>query len=158
MPLVILFMAIGIKRIFLLQADKVINNDATLSSVISSPIAAGQTQLIRAWMPINCVSGTGGYKSQILTPAGAALFYITPIRYRPAATSIFSAANFPTPTASTLYSFLGATIVGLTGFEFSFICINGATAGIVDIQMAQAIAEISDLTILKGCSLEVTIL
>lgn len=143
-------MAIGIWTFFQILANIVITSSAALVSTgLTSPIAAGQTQKLRFWVPFT-VGATGGVRAQLVVPAGGTIFNVTILLYNTVAPSITSAAQAASAAftnalanAGTHWLLIEATIV------------NGATAGNVDLQMAQNTSDPLSLTILRGGTLEV---
>lgn len=143
-------MALGIRNFFQILANIVVTNSAALVTTgLTSPIAAGQTQKLRAWIPFT-VGATGGVRAQIVVPAGGVLFNATILLYNTVAPSITSAAQAASAAftnalanAGTHWLLIEATIV------------NGATAGNVDIQLAQNTADALSLTILRGGTMEI---
>lgn len=143
-------MAIGIRTFFQVAANIVVTNSAALVTTgLTSPIAAGQTQKLRWWVPFT-VGATGGVRAQIVVPAGGTIFNATIQLVNTVAPSITTAAQAASAAftnalanAGTHWLLIEATIV------------NGATAGNVDLQMAQNTADALSLTILRGGTCEV---
>lgn len=143
-------MAIGIKTFFQVLADIVKTSSVALQTTgLTSPIAAGQTQKIRAWIPVT-VGATGGLRLQVVVPAGGTLFNATIKLYNTVAPSLTTAAQ----AASAAFTNALAN-AGTHWLEVEATIVNGATAGDVDIQMAQNTSDALSLTILRGATMEV---
>lgn len=141
---------IGIRNFFKVAADVVVTNSVALVTTgLTSPIAANQTQKIRAWIPLT-VGATGGVRAQIVVPAGGTLFNATIKLFNTVAPSITTAAQ----AASAAFTNALAN-AGTHWLEIEATIINGATAGNIDIQMAQNTADALSLTVLKGGSMDV---
>lgn len=143
-------MALGVRTFFqILLAIVVTSSAALITTGLTSPIAAGQTQKLRWWVPFS-VGATGGVRAQIVVPAGGAVFNATIILYNTVVPSITTAAQAASAAftnalanAGTHWLLIEATIV------------NGANAGNVDLQMAQNTSDALSLTILRGGTCEV---
>ncbi len=143
-------MSIGIRTFFQILANIVVTSSAALVTTgLTSPIAAGQTQKLRFWVPFS-VGATGGVRAQLVVPAGGVIFNATILLYNTVAPSMTSAAQAASAAftnalanAGTHWMLVEATIV------------NGATAGNVDLQMAQNTSDVLSLTILRGGTCEV---
>lgn len=143
-------MALGVRTFFqILLAIVVTSSAALITTGLTSPIAAGQTQKLRWWVPFS-VGATGGVRAQIAVPAGGAVFNATIILYNTVVPSITTAAQAASAAftnalanAGTHWLLIEATIV------------NGANAGNVDLQMAQNTSDALSLTILRGGTCEV---
>lgn len=114
---------------------------------LTSPIAANQTQKIRAWIPIT-VGATGGVRSIVVPPAGGTLLTVTTKLYNTVAPSL------STSSAATVFTNALAN-AGTHWLEIEAIVINGATAGNVDVQLAQNTSDVLSLTVLRGGSMDV---
>jgi hypothetical protein len=144
-------MAIGLKTFFLILADIVRTSSAALVTTgLTSPIAAGQTQKIRAWIPFT-VGATGGIRLQIVVPAGGAIFNATIKLFNNVAPSLTTSVQ----AASAAFTNAIAN-AGTSWIEVEATVVNGATAGNVDIQMGQNTSDVLSLTILRGGSMDVT--
>lgn len=119
---------------------------------LTSPIAAGQTQKIRAWIPVT-VGATGGVRAQIVVPAGGALFNATIKLFNTVAPSITTAAQ----AASAAFTNALAN-AGTHWLEIEAYIVNGANAGDIDIQLAQNTSDALSLTVLRGGTMEVVVL
>jgi|SRR5688572_989279 len=143
-------MAIGIKTFFQILADIVVASSAALVTTgLTSPIAAGQTQKIRCWIPVT-VGATGGLRLQIVVPAGGTIFEATIKLFNTVAPSLTTAEQ----QASAAFTNALAN-AGDHWLEVEATIVNGATAGNIDIQMAQNTVDVLTLTIKRGGTMEV---
>lgn len=144
-------MSIGIRNAFQVSADIAITSSTTLVTTgLTSPIAAGQTQNLRWWVPFS-VGATGGVRCQVVVPAGGTIFNATIKLFNTVAPSITTAAQ----AASAAFTNALAN-AGTHWLEINATIVNGATAGNVDLQMAQNTSDVLTLTVLRGGELEVT--
>jgi len=143
-------MAIGIRTFFQTVANLVVTNSAALVTTgLTSPIAAGQTQRVRFWVPFT-VGATGGVRAQVVVPAGGTIFIASIALYNTVAPALTTA----TQAASAAFTNALAN-AGTHWLAIDATIVNGATAGNVDLQMAQNTADALSLTILRGATLEV---
>lgn len=141
---------LGIRNFFTVAADIVVTSSAALVTTgLTSPIAANQTQKVRAWIPFS-VGATGGLRLQIVVPAGGVLFEAT-IRLQDTVTPAVVVAEQQASAAFTN----ALAVAGDHWLEVEATIINGATAGNVDIQMAQNTSDVLSLTVKRGGSLDV---
>lgn len=141
---------IGIRTFFQVAADIVVTNSAALVTTgLTSPIAANQSQKIRAWIPVT-VGATGGVRLQVVVPAGGTVFEATIKLFNTVAPSLTTAEQ----QASAAFTNALAN-AGDHWLEVEAMIVNGATAGNVDIQMAQNTADALSLTISRGGSMDV---
>jgi hypothetical protein len=141
---------IGIRNFFAKVAAQVITSSAALVSTgLTSAIPAGQSQHFRAWIPIT-VGATGGVRAQVVVPAGGALFNVTIKLFNTVAPSLTTAAQ----AASAAFTNALAN-AGTHWLEIEGTIVNGATAGNVDIQIAQNTSDALSLTVLRGASMDV---
>lgn len=144
-------MAIGIRTAFIKTADSPFTSNVVLATIgLTSPIAAGQTQKVRFWVPFT-VGATGGIRAQLAVPAGGAIFNTTIKLFNTVAASLTLAAQ----AASAAFTNALAN-AGTHWLEVEATIVNGATAGNVDLQMAQNTTDVLTLTVLRGGELEVT--
>lgn len=142
-------MAIGIRTAFIKTADTAFAASTALLTVgLTSPVAAGQTQKIRAWVPFS-VGATGGIRAQIVVPAGGTIFLATIKLFNTIAPSLTTALQ----TASAAFTDAIAN-AGNHWVEIEATIVNGATSGDVDIQFAQNTAA-NTTTIRRGAVMEV---
>lgn len=146
-------MAIGIRTFYMVAANLAVTNSTVLVSTgLTSPVAAGQTQKIRCWVPIT-VGAAGGVRAQIVVPAGGVLFNATFKLFNTVAPSVTTAAQ------SSSAAFTNALAnAGTHWLEIEATVVNGTTAGNIDIQMAQNTGDNTPMTVLRGASMEVVIL
>jgi len=138
---------VNIKR-FITNADSVYTTNATQSSIgLSASIAANERQHVRLWIPIT-TGAAGGVRLQVVVPAGGAFFELKGILYL--STGSFSLFNQQT---SAVYTNAIAS-AGSHYFDIELGLTNGATAGQVDIQMAQNTSNALSLTVLQGSYME----
>lgn len=141
---------IGIRTFYQVAANIVVTSSAALVTTgLTSPVAASQTQKIRAWIPFT-VGATGGIRAQIVVPAGGTLFNATIKLYNNVAPSLTTAAQ----AASAAFTNALAN-AGTSWLEIEATIVNGTTAGNIDIQMAQNTSDPLSLTILRGGSMDV---
>ncbi len=142
---------IGIKSFFIIAADIVKTSSAALITTgLTSPIAASQTQKIKAWIPFS-VGATGGVRVQIVVPAGGTIFNATIKLFNTVAPSLTTASQ----AASAAFTNAAAN-AGTHWLEIEATIVNGLTAGNVDIQAAQNTSDALSLTVLRGGTMEVT--
>lgn len=143
-------MAIGIRTFFQKTADQLVTNSAALITTgLTSPIAAGQTQKLSFWVPFS-VGATGGVRAQLVVPAGGTIFNAT-IRLN---NTVAPSSTIAAQAASAAFTNALAN-AGTHWLEIEATIVNGATAGNVDLQMAQNTADALTLTILRGATAEV---
>lgn len=142
---------IGIRKFFTVAADIVVTSSVALVTTgLKSAIAANQTQKLRFWVPFS-VGATGGVRAQIVIPAGATIL-TTILLINNVAPSITSAVQ----NTSTAFTNAAAN-AGTHWLQIECVVVNGATAGNVDLQMAQNTSDALSLTILKGGSCDVVV-
>lgn len=143
-------MSIGIRKFFGPAANVVVTNSVALvSSGCISPIAAGEEQRIRFFVPFT-VGATGGIRAQLVVPAAGAAFVASILLVNTVAPSITSAIQ----TASAAFTNALAN-AGSHWLQIDAYIRNGANAGNVDLQIAQNSADALSLTILRGGYCEV---
>lgn len=143
-------MSVGIRNVFIKTASQTFTADTTLASIgLTSPIAAGQTQCFRAWIPVT-LAATGGVKVLVNVPAGGALYNVSVKLFNTVAPSLTTAMY---QTSTTFAN--AAANAGDHWLEVEGEIVNGATAGNIDIQMAQNSAA-NTLVVLRGAKMEVT--
>ena len=145
-------MSIGIRTIYRITANVVVNASATLVTTgLTSPIAAGQRQKIRVWMPFT-VGATGGVRMQVVCPA-AITSIITTIKVFDTVTPALITAIQTTSTAFTN----ALAVAGTHWMEVESFIENGVNAGSVDIQVACNTAA-NAFTALKNSTMDVVVL
>lgn len=141
---------VGIRTISTVDANVVFTTNVVLATIgLISPVAAGQTQKIRAWIPFT-VGATGGIRAQIVVPAAGAIFNATIKLYNNVAPSLTTAAQ----AASAAFTNAVAN-AGTSWLEIEATIVNGANAGNIDIQMAQNTSDALSLTVLRGGSMDI---
>lgn len=136
---------LGIRTSASVAANVLFTSNVTLATVgLISPIAAGQTQKIRAWIPIT-VGATGGVRVQVVVPAGGALYVAT-------VSVINTVAPSTTPAAQTASAVVTNALAnaGTHWLVIEATVVNGATAGNIDVQLAQNTSDALTLTVLRG--------
>lgn len=140
----------GIRNFFIKTANTVVDTSAALVTIgLASPIAANQTQRCRWWIPFT-VGATGGVRAQIVVPAGGTIFIASIQLFNTVAPSLTTA----TQAASAAFTNALAN-AGTHWLAIDATIVNGATAGDVDLQMAQNTADALVLTILRGGTAEI---
>lgn len=143
---------IGIKNFYSVAADVVFTTNIALATVgLTSPIAAGQRQKFRAFIPIT-VGATGGVRAQVVVPAGGTVF-INTIRLN---NTVAPGTVLASQTASAAFTNALAN-AGTHWLEIEGTVVNGATAGNIDVQLAQNTSDALSLTVKRGGSLDATI-
>lgn len=141
---------IGIRTAFLISANIVVTSSAALVTTgLTSPIAANQTQKFRAWIPLT-VGATGGIRAQVVVPAGGVLFDVSFLLYNTVAPSITQGEQQASAAFTNALANAGDHWLVIEG-----TVINGATAGNLDIQMAQNTVDPLSLTIKRGGWLDI---
>ena len=136
---------IGQQTFYQVGADIAVTSSVALVSTgLTSPIAANQRQKLRFWVPFS-VGATGGVRAQVVVPAGGSLFIASIKLFNTVAPSLTTAVQ----TASAAFTNAAAN-AGNHWLEIEVDVTNGATAGNVDLQMAQNTSDALTLTILKG--------
>lgn len=138
-------MGLGIRRSFIKTADTVVTNSVVLVTTgLTSAIAASETQNLKWWVPFT-VGATGGVRAQVVVPAGGTIFLASILLVD--VTGNVITADTQTVSAA----FANALAVAATHWlEITATIVNGATAGNIDLQMAQNTADALSLTILRG--------
>lgn len=143
-------MAQAIYNFFSILANINKVTDVLISTGLKSPIAANQKQHIRFWIPVTAVGADGGIKLQILVPAGGTIYAGT-IRLN---NTVAPGAAIAAQLTSAAFDNALAN-AGDHWIEGEATIINGATAGNIDIQMAQKVTDSDALIILRGGTMEV---
>lgn len=131
-------------------AIAIASNVVPASVGLVSPIGANQTQWLRYWIPFT-VGATGGIRANVNVPAGGTIYQATFKLFNNVAPSITTsmqaaAADFTNAVAN----------AGDSWLEIALLVVNGATAGNVDLKMAQNTSDVLTLTIKRGGFVEVT--
>jgi hypothetical protein len=139
---------IGIPTYYKKTADQVIANNTPVTVGLLSPIAANQTQKFRAWIPIT-VGATGGVRVIVIIPAGASI--INSVRVN---NTVADAVTLDMQAASAAIGNALAN-AGTHWVEIEGLVINGATAGSIDVQVAQNTTDALTLTVEAGANMQV---
>lgn len=143
-------MSVGIRTVFKKAADQVITSSTALvTSGLTSPIAANETQKFEVVIPFS-VGATGGFKCQVVVPAGGVLFNASFILANTVAPGVVVAQQ----VASAAFGNAVAN-AGNHWLKISGTVKNGATAGNLDIQVAQNSSDALSLTVLSGATMEI---
>jgi hypothetical protein len=143
-------MALSIKRFFAIAADVPIASSAVLQTVgLTSPIAVNEKQKIDVWVPIT-VGATGGVRSLVAVPAGGTVLHVSTILYNTGAGTVIPFS------ASTVFTNALAN-AGTHWLKIEATVQNGATAGNIDVQIAQNTSDVLTLTVLNGGNLSVDV-
>jgi hypothetical protein len=133
------------------RGDQTITSNATLASVgLICAVGANATKHIRAWIPIT-VGATGGVRAQVVVPAAGTAFNATITLNNTVAPSTTIAAQ----TASAAFTNALAN-AGTHWLLIEATIVNGATAGNIDVQLAQNTSDVLSLTVLRGGYMDVT--
>ena len=143
---------IGIKSHYVIGANVVVTNSAVLVTTgLTSPIAALERQSIRFVVPFS-VGATGGIRAQVLVPAGGTLFLAAITVVNTVTPGILGAVQNASAAFTNALAVAGSHILYI-----DVTVINGATAGNVDLQIAQNTADALSLTAFAGGYADVTI-
>lgn len=141
---------IGIRTFFRIAPSIVVTSSAVLvTTTLQVPVAANQKIKLRWWVPFS-VGATGGLRAQVIVPAGGTLFRQTLKLFNTVAPLITTQAL----AASTVFTNAAAN-AGTHWLEVEAEIENGATAGVIDLQMAQNTSDALSLTILQGGTCDV---
>jgi hypothetical protein len=141
---------LGLRSFYQLIANIVVTSSvAPVTTGLTSPIAALQTQKLRFWVPFT-VGATGGVRAIVAVPAGGTIFEATIKLFNTVAPSLTT--SIQNGSAAFTNALANA---GSHWLEIEVVVVNGATAGNVDLQMAQNTSDVLSLTILRGGSVDV---
>lgn len=139
---------LGIDNRFDIVADVPFTSNIVAATVgLTSPIAANQTQRLRAWVRV-AVGATGGVKVTPVIPVGASL--VGTIGFHNTVAPSYTPATLTTSGAGNALANAGTHWVLV-----DMVVANGATAGSVDLQFCQNTSDANTLTVLKFGFLEV---
>jgi hypothetical protein len=142
--------SLSIKKFFAVAADVPMTSDVILGTIgLTSPIAANEKQKIEAWVPFS-VGATGGVRSLVAVPAGGTVLTVTTVLFNTGAGTVVPSS------ASTVFTNAVAN-AGTHWLKIEATVQNGATAGNVDVQMAQNTTDVLTLTALNGGTMAVDI-
>lgn len=149
-------MAIGMRATYRVLADvPVTSSIVPITTGLTSPIAANERQQLVFRVPFT-VGATGGVRALLAVPAGATAEIMTANIINTVTDAIIAEvqklAAPPVAVANALAS------AGDHWLEITAQILNGATAGNVDLQMAQNTSDVLTMTVLKGGFVDVTIL
>jgi len=140
---------IGIRTTSEVLANVPITSSAALITVgLITAIAVNQIMKIRAWIKFS-VGATGGVRSLVVVPAGGTLLSVSTKLYNTVAPSL------TTDVANTVFTNALAN-AGTHWLEIEAYIVNGATAGNVDLQLAQNTSDVLTLTVLRGGTMDIT--
>src|SRR5438045_2550022 len=118
---------IGIRTFYRVNANVAVAASVVpVTTGLTSPIAAGQTQKIRFWVSFS-VGAAGGVRAIIVVPAGGTIFLASFKLFNTVAPSLTTALQ----TASAAFANAAAN-AGNHWLEIEVTVINGTTAGNVD--------------------------
>lgn len=143
---------LGIRNVYQLAANLAVAASAALVTAgLKSPIAAGQTQKLRYWLPFS-VGAAGGIRAQVVVPAGGTAFVATFHLVNTVAPSMTGAAQVASAAFTNALANAGNHFLII-----EVIVVNGATAGDVDLQVAQNTSDATAMTLLRGATVEVIV-
>lgn len=142
----------GIKRFFVVLADIVVASSiAPVTTTLTSPIAANQRQKLRWWVEFT-VGATGGVRVLLAVPAGTTVYVQSLKLFNTVAPAqVTQAVGAPTAFTNALAN------AGRHWIEVELEVETGATAGNVDLTMAQNSSDALPLTILRGGTCDITV-
>jgi uncharacterized protein (DUF697 family) len=145
-------MGVGVRTFYRSAAALAVTASVVpVTTGLTSPIAANQTQHLRFWVPIS-VGAAGGVRAILVVPAGGVLFNVTIKLFNTVAPSLTTAIQ----AASAAFTSALAN-AGSHWLEIEACIVNGTTAGNVDLQMAQNTSDATPMTVLRGASADVVI-
>lgn len=143
--LLILFYMIGIPNAYAIAADVSMASDIVPGTVgLTSPIAALETQHIRACISLT-VGATGGVRAIVAVPAGGTLYNMNYTLINNVAATVAGAVQAAAADFTNALANAGSHLLLIEG-----TVINGATAGNVDIQLAQNTSDVLPLVAEAG--------
>jgi hypothetical protein len=148
-------MGIGIRNIFRLAADQSVASSTALVDVtgLTAPIAVNQKMKFRLKIYITEAAGVAGIKFQIITPA-ATTHFVAALSIWNAVAAHLAIDNLVVQTASSAVT----GTLGNAGNDYAEIegeVVNGANAGVVKLQFAQAVSDAGATTLLQGTTMEI---
>jgi hypothetical protein len=143
---------IGTRTFLHLEVNDTSVSSTTLhSSVMSTPVAAGQAVHVHYSLPFNLGGTAPGIQFQVTTPAGSTLYNSAAIIYSNAG-SVVAVSDI---TAAAPQGFTLA-VAGNHYATIDFDLKNGATPGSVVLQFAQNVSNASPTILMKGAWADVT--
>jgi hypothetical protein len=144
-------MALGLRTFFKIAANVVVTSSTALVTTgLTSPIAAGQTQKFRAWILFS-VGAAGGIKLQVVVPAGGTLFNVTYKLFDNVTPALITAVQVASGSAFTN----ALAVAGTHWIEVEGTVVNGNTAGNIDIQVAQNSSNATPFTAFSSGTMDV---
>lgn len=146
----------GIRQIIVVAADQAITASTTLATItgFSVALAAGKSCKVRGWIPFTLAGTASGAKFQLVPPTTPTLFLMSWQLYNGASTGTLAA--FADQTTSAAFSNALANAANhLLTFE-AYVTAN--TAGNLLLQFAQLVSDAGAITVLKGGTLDITLL
>lgn len=146
-------MAIGIRLFFRKSASQQVAASTALVDCtdLSCPVAASQTLKVKFWIPFT-VGATGGFKFQVVVPAGGTNFTCSLFAFDGITAAPGSQVGI-VQTASAAFANAWA-VAGNHMMLIEADVENGATAGTVKLQFACNSAA-NGITVIEGASMEV---
>ena len=144
-------MAIGIKQTFAVAANIVVTSSIVpVTTGLTSPIAAGETQQLTFFVPFT-VGATGGVRAIVNVPAGGTSYLLGATIVNTVTDAIFAETQV---AAAAVVNALASA--GTHWIAINARIVNGLTAGNVDLAMAQNSSDVLSLTILAGGFVDIT--
>lgn len=144
----------GIINNYQVAADVVFDQTIVPATVgLASPIAAGERQNLRWWVPFS-VGATGGIRAVVSVPAGGTIFLASFMLVNTVAPAIVT-PQVQVASAAVTNALANA---GNHWLEVNATIVNGATAGNVDLLIAQNTSDVLVLTVLQGAALQAVII
>lgn len=141
---------IGIRTAYAVAADVPFASNIVPATVgLTSPIAANETQHIRAKIAVT-VGATGGVRAQVAVPAGGVLFLTSFTLVNTVAATVAGEVQNASAAFTNALANAGSHILEIEG-----TIVNGATAGNVDVQLAQNTSDVLTLTVEAGSFMDV---
>lgn len=146
-------MSIGIRNIFVTTAafSKTADVVPAVVTGLSANIAANQTMKIRVVLPLTIGAAAGGWRAQVVIPAGGTAFNAV-IQVIDETTNAFIAVI--KQVASAVVNGVGIAADGAIIIDATIV--NGATAGTVQIHFAQSASNGAASTVDIGAVMETT--
>lgn len=140
---------IGLRSFYKVAANITVSASTTLVTTgLTSPIAAGQTQHISAWIPLT-VGATGGVRFQLVTPSATTLYEATFILYDTITPGITTAIQSSSAAFTNALAQAGSHFIRIEA-----TVVNGVNAGNLDIQFACNTAA-NGITVLATATMDV---
>lgn len=139
----------GILNNLRLAANKVATSSTVLATLgLQIPIAANEKIHVRYWLPFTEAGATAGIGFEMLVPA-AGSSYLLSFFINNLVASHVAVDNAGLQTGAALFTGTGANIGNyLAAIEADVV--NGATAGVIDLQFAQKVSDAGATTVLAG--------